>query len=414
MIFFSTWLCVVACAFTAAHALSLVKNTALVEDGVDEPSYLKFGFGFCSPDEKEDGSRIGEWVLGQNKKDAEKACETEEMCKGFHWNKGDKSYILVGKVGPELGEDTEKGEVCYQRPEPAESAAQDADENSDDNVALPVEPGLAAEILKSTTGKTDWRFEARIKDLAATHSKLPSIEIGGKNCIGNDGAHALQELSQLKSLTFGGDNGISSKVFSGMTKLTSLTIGNTNGFDSGVYMALSKLTDLTSLSIGGKNQFGLDAICESSWWKPKDSNATELFAKPRDFIKEEYKAFAMAKALAKVQSIFLGEANCIGVEGAKAFGNLRRLESLSIGSKNNIGVAGAVALGTLTKLTAISIGNGNGFGSKGFKALKSLTKLTSLTIGDKNSFGVDHHEDVEKKHEDFQAQCHKAHQEGED
>jgi len=131
-------------------------------------------------------------------------------------------------------------------------------------------------------------------------------------------------------------------------------------------------------------------------------------------VKEEFKAFAMAKELAHVETLFVGEKNCIGVEGAKMFGSLRRLKSLNIGSKNNIGVDGAEAFGTLEKLTTLSIGNGNGFGPAGYRALQSLTKLTSLIIGDGNSFGVDHDKDVEKRHEEFKAQCHKAHQEGEE
>jgi hypothetical protein len=96
------------------------------------------------------------------------------------------------------------------------------------------------------------------------------------------------------------------------------------------------------------------------------------------------------------------------------FGSLRRLKSLNIGSKNNIGVDGAEAFGKLEKLTTLSIGSGNGFGPAGYRALQSLTKLTSLIIGDGNSFGVDHDKDVEKRHEEFKAQCHKAHQEGEE
>jgi hypothetical protein len=68
-------------------------------------------------------------------------------------------------------------------------------------------------------------------------------------------------------------------------------------------MALAELTDLTSLTIGSKNKFGSDTICET--WKSthEESNATELFSKPRDLVKEEFKAFAMAKELAHVETL---------------------------------------------------------------------------------------------------------------
>jgi len=438
--------CVVACAITAASGLHL---SILKVD--EDTSYPMLGAGSCTQDERDNGSRIGDWIYGQKKRDAQQVCAVDPACKGFHWNKEDKSYVLVSSIGP-LGDDTEKGEVCYQKPEAAVDVVEnpevngesdmvpDGDDsesedlsrvNTDEKVeqkaeltdaqqAIAQEHGAAldAAILEMTTGKPDWRMAASIKDLVAAHPKLPSVAIGSKSCIGNDGAHACAELKGLKSLTVGDDNGITAKLLSTLTKLTSLTLGSTNGFDAGVYMALGGLTDLTSLTIGSKNQFGLDGVCGSA--KPK-ANATEdaseeveLFAKPRDLIKEEHKAFAMAKALKHVGNILVGESNCIGVEGAKALGQLKRLRSLNIGSKNSIGVDGAVALGALTKLTNITIGNGNAFGTKGFKALSELTKLTSLTIGDKNSFGVDHHQDKEEKREKFQAQCQKAHQDDEE
>jgi len=316
-----------------------------------------------------------------------------------------------------VGDDSESEELSRVN---SDEKAEQKVELTDAQQAIAQEDGAAldADILEMTTGKTDWRFDATIKDLVAAHPKLPSVALGNGNCIGNEGAHALQDLSELKSLAIGDNNGIDSKAFDNLPKLTSLTLGSTNGFGDGVYMALAKLTDLTSLTIGSKNQFGTDASCET--WKGKqeakeqDSSATELFSKPRDLVKEEYKAFAMAKELAYVETLFVGESNCIGVDGAKALGGLRRLKSLSIGSKNNIGVDGAEAFGTLEKLTTLSIGNGNAFGPAGYRALQSLTKLTSLIIGDKNSFGVDHAEDVQKRHEEFKAQCHKAHQEGEE
>merc|ERR1740117_375435 len=367
---------IVVCVLAAANSLSLVKNEALKPDGDDNQALIH--------SRRQQGSQQGDGnpmagdddVQWSDSKDPWGAMTSQAM------NDGDDEQM----------DGDDEPEVAAESPEN--------------------EPELAAESPESINGKTDGSFKEKIKELAAAHPKLPSMEIGSRNCIGSDGSHALQELSELKSLAMGDDNGISSKAFGGLPKLTSLTIGSTNGFDHGVYVALAQLTDLTSLTIGSLNRFGVDAICEDA--EPKDSSATELFSKPRDLVKEEYKAFAMAKELAHVKTLFVGEKNCIGVDGAKAFGGLRRLKSPSIGSKNNIGVDGAVAFGTLEKLEHFTIGNGNAFGSKGFNALQSLTKLTSLTIGDKNSFGVDHDEDIEKRHEEFQAQCHKAHQQGEE
>jgi len=81
--------------------------------------YSLFGAGFCSSNEKEDGSRLGDWVYAaaQTQLDAIKACDNTTNCKGFHWNVIDSSFVLVNKVGPELGNSTEKGELCYQKPE---------------------------------------------------------------------------------------------------------------------------------------------------------------------------------------------------------------------------------------------------------------------------------------------------------
>jgi len=84
-------------------------------------SYEMLGKGSCSSEEKTDGSRMGDWIYGQSMVDAEKACEAglkEDLreCTGFHWNVVDASYVLVSKVGPKLGNDTDKGELCYKKP----------------------------------------------------------------------------------------------------------------------------------------------------------------------------------------------------------------------------------------------------------------------------------------------------------
>jgi len=117
---------------TAGAPVDDPANTTVNVLKVDgDTSYPKLGAGFCTQGEKDDGSRIGEWVYGETKSDAEKACAADDACKGFHWNNEDKSYVLVAKVGP-LGEDTEKGEVCYQKPEAAVDFAENPEVPAED------------------------------------------------------------------------------------------------------------------------------------------------------------------------------------------------------------------------------------------------------------------------------------------
>jgi len=81
-----------------------------------QATFSLFGEGSCSPDEK-DTHRIGDWVYDSSKSDAQKACQEQPACQGFHWNLQDKSYVLVSLVGPELGPDSDKGELCYKKPQ---------------------------------------------------------------------------------------------------------------------------------------------------------------------------------------------------------------------------------------------------------------------------------------------------------
>jgi len=88
---------------------------AEAEDGAEKMTYAKYGEGRCTPHEPENGSRIGEWVYGASKQDAQQACDDAWNCMGIHWNNGDASYILVTAVGP-LGDNSELGEICYAKP----------------------------------------------------------------------------------------------------------------------------------------------------------------------------------------------------------------------------------------------------------------------------------------------------------
>jgi hypothetical protein len=86
-------------------------------------SFNLLGRGFCSDDEKTGGRRIGDWVYGKIQADAEEECKANDQCKGYHWNIQDNSYVLVSHVGAQSGEDTQKGELCYQKPIAAEVMA---------------------------------------------------------------------------------------------------------------------------------------------------------------------------------------------------------------------------------------------------------------------------------------------------
>jgi len=86
-------------------------------------SFNLLGRGFCSDDEKTGGRRIVDWVYGKIQADAEEECKANDQCKGYHWNIQDNSYVLVSHVGAQSGEDTQKGELCYQKPIAAEVMA---------------------------------------------------------------------------------------------------------------------------------------------------------------------------------------------------------------------------------------------------------------------------------------------------
>jgi len=436
---------VFACVVTAASGLTLMKSV-LTDD--DDTSYPVFGAGFCSADEKDDGSRIGDWVNGQTKFVAEQACAADEACKGFNWNTEHMSYVLVSEVGGPVGDKTEKGEICYQKPEAEELNRVESDEQAqltDDQQAIAQEQGAAldADILKMTTGKPDWRVAHMIKDLVAAHPKLPSIMIGSKSCFSNDGAHSLAELKDLKSLTIGDDNGIEAKMLTSLTKLTSLTIGKTNSLDAGIYMALGHLTDLTSLTIGGKNRFGLEKVCGSAklkanglrqrkakdFWKVKVSRA-----KGSKF--EEALMAAGETAEVEVDEPLpddIGFGSIIIDELSQASSDLSNMTSAASASivqhisaawqdsetrfsetglrrkplskeeaqhllakrarkprdlikeeKNAFKMAKE-----LEHVGSLMIGTSNCIGVLGAKVLGQLSRLQSLHIGDKNSIGVD-------------------------
>merc|ERR1712060_77311 len=71
---------------------------------------------YCSTDEVVKG-RISGWHLNQTKKDAGAECDEDKACKGFHWNDGDKAFVLVNKVSSDsdASHKSNAGDECWRK-----------------------------------------------------------------------------------------------------------------------------------------------------------------------------------------------------------------------------------------------------------------------------------------------------------
>jgi hypothetical protein len=78
--------------------------------------YVKVGKGYCgSTKEEELANRISSWFYDQTKEDAERNCNSDPNCEGFHWSVKNSHYVLVGKVGVHTCCDTQNQDVCYKK-----------------------------------------------------------------------------------------------------------------------------------------------------------------------------------------------------------------------------------------------------------------------------------------------------------